>query len=128
MQASAFLVDMNLPASLARAPTDAGFRAAHVRERGLGSADDEAIVEHARARFETIVTNYLDFGRILAVHGTTAPSVVVLRLRDLRPERIASMLVARLPGLIDVLASGAIVLVEDAAVRIRALPVGGVTK
>ena len=85
MQASAFLVDMNLPASLARAPTDAGFRAAHVRERGLGSADDEAIVEHARARFETIVTNYLDFGRILAVQGTTAPSVVVLRLRDLRP-------------------------------------------
>ncbi|MCC6900688.1 MAG: DUF5615 family PIN-like protein [Polyangiaceae bacterium] len=119
---------MNLPASLARALTEAGFPAAHVRERGLGAESDEAIVDHARERAEVIVTNDLDFGRILAVQGTSTPSVVVLRLRDVKPERIARVLAARLPAVSDVLMSGAIVSIDDGSVRIRALPVAGSPK
>lgn len=128
MPAPAFLVDMNLPASLARALTQAGFPAAHVRERGLGAASDETIVDHARDRAEVIITNDLDFGRILAVQGTSTPSVVVLRLRDVRPDRIAQVLAARLPAVSDALMSGAIVLIDDGSVRIRALPVAGSPK
>ena len=119
------LVDMNLPASLATALKEAGHPAAHVRERGLAAASDEEIVAHARARSETIVTNDLDFSRILAVEGATAPSVIILRLRDVKPARIATLLVGCLPTLMDPLCAGAIAIVEDAALRVRRLPVGG---
>lgn len=117
MPGPAFLIDMNLPASLARALTGAP-----------RSGGDESIVDHARARAEVIITNDLDFGRILAVQGTSTPSVVVLRLRDVRPDRIAQVLAARLPAVTDVLISGAIVLIDDSSVRIRALPVAGSPK
>ena len=128
MPAPAFLIDMNLPASLARALTAAGLPSTHVRERGLGAESDETVVDRARERAEVIITNDLDFGRILAVQGTSTPSVVVLRLRDVRPDSIARVLAARLPALSDSLISGAIVLIDDSSVRIRALPVAGSPK
>ena len=121
----ALLVDMNLPPSLANALSAAGYSAVHVRNCGLAAASDEAIVAYARAQSRIVVTNDLDFSRILAVDGTTTPSVLVLRLRDTKPARVAALLVNSLPKLTEALSVGAIVVVEDAAIRVRLLPVAG---
>jgi predicted nuclease of predicted toxin-antitoxin system len=59
------LLDMNLPASLGARLAAQGIQAAHCRERGLARATDEEIVAHARSRAEIVVTNDVDFGRIL---------------------------------------------------------------
>jgi predicted nuclease of predicted toxin-antitoxin system len=114
---------MNLPPSVVAGLRAAGLAATHARDRGLGTASDEAIVEHARARGETIVTNDLDFGGILAASGSSAPSVVILRLRDTHPDRLVERLVLCLARVEDALASGAIVVVEESTIRVRQLPV-----
>lgn len=115
---------MNLSASLVERLKSTGFDAVHARERGLATAKDDAILEHARTRGEAILTNDLDFGTLLAVEGAAAPSVVILRLRDQHPERVADLLTRSLPRVADSLSRGAIVVIEDAAIRVRMLPVG----
>lgn len=120
---AALLIDMNLPPSVAAALRTAGVKATHARDLGLGTASDETIVEHARARGETIVTNDLDFGRILAAAGSSAPSVVVLRLRDTKPEHLVDLLVRCLRKVEESLAAGAVVVVEESTIRVRSLPI-----
>jgi hypothetical protein len=48
---------------------------------------------------------------------------VILRLRDTHPDRIVELLGTVLPGLEDTLRAGAILVLEDAAARVRNLPV-----
>ena len=114
---------MNLPPSLAARLTALGHPTTHVGDRGLARALDEEIVEHARARGEVIVTNDLDYGRILAFSGASGPSVVTLRLRDTHPERLFARLQQVLPALEERLAAGCVATVEDSTVRVRVLPV-----
>jgi predicted nuclease of predicted toxin-antitoxin system len=95
------------------------------RDRGLGSASDEVILAHARERGEVIVTHDLDFGTILAVEGSSTPSVIVLRLQRPTLDELAERVVSCATRVADALGAGAIVSVEDAAIRIRKLPVGG---
>jgi predicted nuclease of predicted toxin-antitoxin system len=114
---------MNLPPSVAVGLRAAGFAATHARDRGLGTASDDAIVEHARERGETIATNDLDLGGILAASGSSAPSVVILRLRDTFPARLVERLLLCLARVEEALASGAIVVVEESTIRVRPLPV-----
>lgn len=71
---------MNLPPSLRGALETAGYPAVHVSDLGLQAATDEALVEIARRRGEVIVTNDLDFTRILAIEGATSPSLLLFRV------------------------------------------------
>jgi predicted nuclease of predicted toxin-antitoxin system len=119
------LLDANLPPSLVGRLAASGVVAAHVGEIGLGSASDEVIVEHARARGDLLVTHDLDFSRILAASGETAPSVIVLRLRQPKPTTLAQAINTALTRASDDLRLGAIVTVEDSAIRVRMLPVAG---
>jgi predicted nuclease of predicted toxin-antitoxin system len=79
------LLDMNLPPSLCGALERSGYPAVHVRDLGLQAATDEALVEIARQRGEAIVTNDLDFTRILAVEGATSPSLLLFRVGNVPP-------------------------------------------
>lgn len=118
------LLDMNLPPSLCGALETSGYPAVHVRDLGLQAATDEALVEIARQRGEAIVTNDLDFTRILAVEGSTSPSLLLFRVGNVTPSLFASLLQQHLPRVTDDLLRGAIVVIEHRAVRIRPLPVG----
>jgi predicted nuclease of predicted toxin-antitoxin system len=64
---------MNFAPSLRGVLEQSGYPTIHVRDLGLQSASDEALVLHARQRGEVIVTNDLDFTRILAVEGLMPP-------------------------------------------------------
>jgi len=118
-----FLLNMNLPRELGRRLSSAGHACRHVGDIGMARASDAAIVEEARASGEIIVTHDLDYGHLLAFSGEESPSVIILRIRNTHPENLSARLISIFPGIEEPLLRGAIVVLEDAAVRIRRLPI-----
>jgi predicted nuclease of predicted toxin-antitoxin system len=71
----------------------------------------------------TILTQDLDFSRLVAVSGQARPSVVSLRLRSSRVDHVHTVLDRVLPSLTDAVEAGVIVTVEEDRIRQRSLPV-----
>ena len=80
------------------------------------------IVEQARRKAEVIVTHDLDYGHLLAFSGELAPSIIILRLRNTHPDNLFDRISRAWPEIEGPLSEGAIVVLEDAAHRIRGLP------
>ncbi|MBN1605718.1 MAG: DUF5615 family PIN-like protein [Polyangiaceae bacterium] len=119
-----FLLDMNVPPSRCDTLGRMGHEAVHVSRLGLSAATDEAIVHAARDRNAVVITNDLDFTRILAVEGTAHPSLVLFRLGNATPNQLSAMLERHLPSISGPLRRGAIAVIEERSVRVRTLPVG----
>jgi predicted nuclease of predicted toxin-antitoxin system len=100
-----------------------GHEAVHVRELGMQRAPDRLLVEMAQAEDRILLTFDLDFGEILALGVIAHPSVVIFRLSDERADSVNRRLEGVLSEQADALASGALILVEDARYRIRRLPI-----
>lgn len=120
-----FLLDMNLPRVLGQRLMAEGHTCRHVGDIGMGQASDWAIVEEAKTTGEVILTHDLDYGHLLAFSGAAAPSVVIFRLRNTHPHNLFLRFVQTRGEIERSLLEGAIVVLEDAALRIRDLPVGG---
>jgi len=118
-----FLLDMNIPRELGRKLEAQGHSWRHVGNIGMSRANDVAIIEEARANREIIVTHDLDYGHLLAFSGESAPSVIILRLRNTHPNHLFIRMKDLWPDLERPLLGGAIVVIEDDAVRIRRLPI-----
>ena len=116
------LLDMNLPQSLARSLRSAGHDAVHARELGLRDASDYEVFARAIQEARTVVTCDLDFGDIVRLAAERGTGVVLLRLRSAGISHMSQRLVSALAETEQPLASGALVLVEDARVRIRPPP------
>jgi predicted nuclease of predicted toxin-antitoxin system len=119
-----FLLNMNLPRELGRRLATCGHTWRHVGDIGLAAAADEQIVAEARQTREVILTHDLDYGAILAFSGEDAPSVITFRTVNTLPDHLLTRLNAVLPDIETALAQGAIVSLEDAAARVRRLPIG----
>jgi len=116
-----FLVDQAVSWQVARDLGAAGHDAVHVRDVGLAAADDEVVLKRAFDEKRVIITQDTDFGTLLTTTGARRPSVILLRLRDARPEVHARTLLESLEATEEDLQRGAIVVVGDAAIRIRRL-------
>lgn len=90
----------------------------------MGRATDEAILREARAHQEVILTHDLDYGPLLALSGEPAPSAVIFRLRNTHPENVFARIMRVWADIEEPLQRGAIVVLEDAALRVRPLPIG----
>jgi predicted nuclease of predicted toxin-antitoxin system len=118
-----FLVDENLSPLVATGLRDAGHDAAHVRDVGLRTAGDTAVLEFARENGYVVVSADTDFGTLLAATGASTPSVVLIRRTvDRRASRLLALLLENLEQVEQVLDEGAVVVLEDARVRVRRLP------
>jgi predicted nuclease of predicted toxin-antitoxin system len=117
-----FLLNLNVPRELGRRLNLEGHECRHVGDIGMAKASDIEIVEEARRNEEVVVTHDLDYGHLLAFSGELAPSVIILRLRNVHVDNVFARIIRAWPEIEGPLSEGAIVVLEDAAHRIRGLP------
>jgi predicted nuclease of predicted toxin-antitoxin system len=118
-----FLVDQNRSPRLAELLCEAGHDAVHTLELGLERAEDDEVLDRARAEQRIVVTGDADFGALLALAHHTSPSVILFRQRFRRRADLqAEVLLRNLDELALTLADGAVVIIEDDRLRIRRLP------
>jgi len=116
------LVDMNMSPRWAVVLAEAGHEAIHWSQLGLAYAPDHEIMAFAAANEYVVFTNDLDFGEILAETNSTGPSVVQVRVGNLRPEAIGLKVIAALKQSAGTLDTGALVSIDPKKTRIRVLP------
>lgn len=105
-----FLVDNALSPIVAEGLRQRGHDAMHVRDYGLQAADDETIFERAKQE-----------ERVL--RGDSKPSFVLFRGGPCRPASQQALLLMNLPSIEQALDRGSVVVLDDARIRIRPLPI-----
>lgn len=119
------VVDNCLPVSWAERLRAAGHEAQAWRDLGPANAPDEVIIQWARAHGAVVLTHDLDFTRLLFLTGAGLPSVIQLRVDDVRPAAFGGVVAAILRDRAAELARGALITVTSHRSRYRLLPLGG---
>lgn len=118
-----FLLDMGISPEAGEFLRSLGFEAVHLHEEGLDTLPDPLILEKARQQGFVLLTHDLDFPELVAASGAILPSVIVFRLRNMRPESVSSHLQRVIGQARQELEQGAIVSVTEGLLRIRSLPI-----
>jgi predicted nuclease of predicted toxin-antitoxin system len=100
-----FIVDNQLPASLAKWLISRGHQAVHVLELGLAAAKDEEIWTFAATNATALITKDEDFSRRASQPGATV-QVVWVRLGNCRKATLFSAFDSLLPQLVAALETG----------------------
>ena len=116
------LVDMSLSPDCVPLLTTHQHSAVHWLAVGSPSADDASIMAWAKGAGYVVFTHDLDFGTILALTHAIGPSVIQIRTQDVLPDAVGSQVIAALAQHEAELASGAIVVIDQARMRVRVLP------
>lgn len=116
---------MGVSATVVHALRMAGHDAIHLEELGLRTLPDADIFRMARDQGRVVLTFDLDFTDIAVATQASFPSVIVFRLRFGRPARVLERLTVVLASAEAALEQGALVIVDEARIRIRLLPITG---
>ncbi len=100
------LLDQGLPRSAAELLRNDGIDAMHTGEVGLATADDSLILSRADAEDRIVVTLDADFHKLIALTGATRPSVIRVRIKGLRGDALARLILAVLQSCRDDLIHG----------------------
>jgi len=117
-----FLADMGISPQSVAFLQGLGYEAVHLHAQGLNCFEDSAILGKAREEGRILLTHDLDFGELIAASGAKLPSIVVFRLRDMRPKRVNRYLESIVSEHRELLAQGAIISVTEGQIRVRVLP------
>lgn len=96
--------------------------ARHWRELGPANAPDTVIMEWAVKNNAVVLTHDLDFTKLLFQSGAGMPSVIQLRLDDIRPQSIGEDVVLVLNQHAENLRRGALITIKGHKSRLRFLP------
>ncbi|HTX21234.1 MAG TPA: DUF5615 family PIN-like protein [Candidatus Aquilonibacter sp.] len=116
------LVDMNLSPDWVAVLTQAGWEAVHWSAIGNPRAADSEIMAWARQNGHIVFTHDLDFGTLLALTQAEGPSVIQVRTQDVTPAAIERLAVNALRQFQTELEKGALIVLDEASVRARILP------
>ncbi len=117
------LIDMNLSPDWAPLLSNHGWPAVHWCSVGDPRATDRTIMDWALANEYVVFTHDLDFGTMLALTHAKGPSVLQIRASDVLPNHLKAIVVRALQQHDADLAAGALVVVEEARLRVRVLPI-----
>ena len=118
-----FLIDNSMSPRFAEGLRERGIDAIHVRERGLAAASDSTILALALELNRVVIALDTDFGTLLALRRESKPSVVQFRTSRKSQGHLLPLFLANLQNFASDLRSGAVVVVEDARIRVRRLPI-----
>ena len=118
-----FLADMGISARTIIFLRNLGYDSLHLREEQLQRAEDKIVLQKAYNEGRILLTHDLDFGELIAASGARLPSVIIFRLRDMRPDCVNHHLQRVILDRNDFLEQGAILSVNEKRVRVRILPI-----
>jgi predicted nuclease of predicted toxin-antitoxin system len=113
---------MGISPEIGKYLTDLGNDAVHLSDMAMERASDFEILEKALSEHRIMLTHDLDFGRLLAFSGAKLPSVIIFRLKDMRPDSVNKVCDGVIRGFADELEKGAILSVDDKKIRCHPLP------
>ena len=118
------VIDNCLPISWVELLRQHGHTARHWRELGAPDAPDTDILRWASENGAIVLTQDLDFTKLLFQSRAPLPSVIQLRLDDIRPTNIGEDVVQILMQQSEDLQRGALITVKGHKSRVRLLPLG----
>jgi predicted nuclease of predicted toxin-antitoxin system len=95
-----FLVDAQLPPSLAEALHQAGRQAVHVVELGLLTATDQQIWDEVISRSAVLVTKDRDFS-LRRTASNDGPAILWVRVGNISNRKLIELILRALPAIID---------------------------
>lgn len=117
------LIDMNLSPGWVEELAAHGWPAVHWSTVGDSKAPDREIMDWAHDNDYVVFTHDLDFGTMLALTHAGGPSVIQVRGQNVLPDHMAAMVVSALNQYESELATGALVVIDEAKSRVRILPI-----
>ncbi len=117
-----WLLDQGLPRSAAKILNDVEEDAVHVGDIGMAASSDSLIVQHAMSEDRVIITLDSDFHALLAMSGSSKPSVIRIREEGLKGEQLAELILRIGRQFKSDLQSGCVMTYIGGNIRHRALP------
>lgn len=113
-----FLIDANMPRSLAPRLEAATHEVVDIRDIAQPGIDDEDIFEIAQDQGRVILTQDVEFGDILKYPLGAHAGIVVVRVKNIRPKLLVELVCSAIETLPDNFA-GSVAIIEPGRVRLR---------
>ena len=116
------LVDMNLSPDWVAVLKQSDWESVHWSTIGNPRAADSEIMAWAKQNGCVVFTHDLDFGTMLVLTQAEGPSVIQVRTQDVTPAAIGKLVVNALHQFESELEKGALIVLDEANIRARILP------